>query len=232
MSIDNLVEDLTSQLAKRKLRDWQPKKPNFRQSSSPEIVKKCCLLADLEVTVGEWVTESLKALDNPNLIEMAKSNVSDEIKHERQINYLKDYLKAKESDASREIVKIWQSLTPSFITAYALEMGVFFQILPILNVKGDAFCSTVARWISSDEVFHVYFNGKVANALGQKLTQEHLLAVKKTLDFLYDDEAEASKAFERAIGRFKTGKDLEMEKMSLPTGIAFFEQNDKRSIAY
>lgn len=236
------IQKLLDATSKRRLRSWEPVKPatNIAKEQWSATLERCCILGELEVSVGEWVKEASKALSSKDLElckYMALSNAQDEDKHELQISYLREYVVGKKrsvfQDGADEIIAMWQLLPASFTTAYALESGVFFTILPYLNTYGDSFCSRVSQWISEDETFHVLFNGTMSEMLGEKLTTAHVEAVVKTLFWLFqDDVSEAEKACQRAIRRFKTGYDQNMISEATPTGIAFFEQKSRNQIVY
>lgn len=235
------IQKLLDATSKRRLKGWEPTKPitKIAREQWSATLERCCLLGALEVSVGEWVTKAAEALSTKDLElcrYMALANAQDEEKHDLQIAYLKDYVvkeKSEFQDGADEIVRMWQALPASFTTAYALESGVFFTILPYLNTFGDSFCSRVSQWISEDETFHVLFNGTMSEMLGEKLTTAHVEAVVKTLFWLFqDDVSEAEKACKRAIRRFKTGYDPDMMNEATPTGVSFFEQKTRKQIVY
>lgn len=241
----SLSTTLDSFQARRRFPDWKPEDPYspYHQQSeqATALIKRMLAFLDLEVTVGEWVKQAIASANLQEALPHVERNSRDESKHDEALRKLSLYVGgATETPASRALVKRWQAQKPSFSLAYALEMGVFFSILPALTKYGDMYCVKVSQWISDDEGVHVLVNGLLAKELGERLTKEQMQLVVETLLHIFDGEqesfrsasAEARQVCERALRRLKSGSDPLMMQQSVPVTPAFFEQVDKRSIVY
>lgn len=234
-----LAADLQKFQERRRFPDWKPDKPyspyHAQSTTATEVIKRALAFLDLELVVGEWVVQALERAYLKEAVEYVHRNSADELKHDEVLSILTHYVGGStKTEVSEAIVRDWQKQQPSFSLAYALEMGVFFSILPALTKHGDMYCVKVSQWISDDEGVHVLTNGALAKHLGEKLTKDHLQLVVRTLAYVFEPlgEAEVKRTVERAIRRLNTGKDPDMMQQSVPVTPAFFEQVDKRSIVY
>lgn len=229
-----ITDDLTLFQSKRRYPDWQAqpsKKPRVNDGNENEaIVKRCLAFLDLEVDVGAWVKQQ------GNLQEEVKQhllrNSNDELKHDLVLRMLAVHYSADLTPPLQAlaIIERWREAPESpIVKAYALEMGVFFTILPALMKHGDPYASSVAMWINDDERVHVEVNLRVMRELGLKLTENLVKLVHDTVAFIYpSDPAQAVRACTRMI----TGKDKQMLTDSLPPTFAFFEQKNKQAFVY
>lgn len=235
---DTLVNDLRYYQSKRRFPHWQPKSSgSVRQpdlSTGEQIVKRCLAFLPLEITVGQWVTNDSK--QNAEVDAICFRNAEDEQKHDQALADLSTHYGGASADIrSNSFVEQWRTNdAPAIVKAYALEMGVFFSILPALIRYGDTYASTVSTWISDDERVHVETNLRLMKASKLKLTAELVQLVFATVAwiFLPLGEAEAEAQGRRAIKRLTTGKDPAMLGESLPVTIAYFEQKNKQAIVY
>jgi hypothetical protein len=225
--------------ARRRFPDWKPEDPYspYHENSpvATAVIKRMLALLDLEVTVGEWVRQALASADLQEAQPFVERNSSDESRHDLALRKLVHYVGGSSEDpASRSLVNRWQAQKPSFSLAYALEMGVFFSLLPALTKLGDMYCVKVSQWISDDEGVHVLVNGHLAKLLGEKVTKEQASLVVDTLAWVFQPlgAEEVQEVQKRALRRLATGKDETMMDSSVPVTPAFFEQKDKRSIVY
>lgn len=200
-------------------------------------MKRCLMFLPLEMQVSDWVTgcESLPEDAKAQL----RRNANDELKHDTVLTYLCEYYglleESQANERANQLMQRWQSLEcHPILSAYALEMGVFFTILPTLIKHGDVYAATVAQWINDDERTHVECNLRIVRELGLKLTEELVRLVFDTCFFINESLglSEASKAAKRAVKRLTSTKDAAMVEDSLPTTIAFFEQQAKSAIVY
>lgn len=234
----SLVEDLQKFQAKRKFPDWKPKANTGRyvakNTPAEEVVRRCISLVDLEVQVGDWVEHVSK--DLPDVAQILLRNVADEQKHDIAIRDLQNYYgMPKPTLDTQRLVKQWQELDCSpVVAAYALEMGVFFTILPILRNSGDVYAATVSNWINDDERVHVETNLRLMKHFGLKIPAEVILLVFHTVVYIFQpmgiEKAEAEGR--RACKRLVSTKDPQMLMDSLPITISFFEQNSNQDIVY
>lgn len=234
-SAPDLLSRLSAFQKRRKFPDWQPKPayaPCRIEEPTLSTIHRMLNLLDLEVTVGEWVKEALWQLepaDKAAALVFIERNSLDEQKHDQALRYLATYTNLGAPDAQAQaLVSRWQAQKPSFMLAYALEMGVFMSVLPYLTRAGDMYCAKVSQWIADDEGVHVLTNRELANELKQSLTKEVCKLVVDTLAYIFGDNLQA----ERALRRLTTGKDATMIEESVPVTPAFFEQHDKRSVVY
>jgi hypothetical protein len=233
----SLEQTLASFQRRRRFPDWQPVAPSSRHhidAATVEVIRRICSLLDLEVTVGEWVTDALHALPSSEhraALSYINRNSSDESKHDSVMRHLAQYvgLSEREDPSARAIVDAWQKQQPSFALAYALEMGVFMSILPWLTKNGDMYCVKCAQWIADDEGVHVLTNRELATVLGQPVTRDMGILVKQTLEYIFGAGGDT---VARALRRLQTGTDSAMMNESVAVTPAFFEQHDKRSIKY
>lgn len=229
-----ITDDLTLFQSKRRYPNWQPiasKQPRVNDGNENEaIVKRCLAFLDLEVDVGSWVKQQ------GNISEEVKEhllrNSADEHNHDLVLRMLAVHYSADlcPPAPALAIIERWRQAPESpIVKAYALEMGVFFTVLPALMRFGDPYASSVAMWINDDERVHVEVNLRVMRELGLKLTENLVRLVRDTVAYIYpSDPAQAIRACTRLI----SGKDKEMLTDSLPPTFAFFEQKNKKSFVY
>ena len=241
-----LLEDLQKYQRSRKFPDWQPlptDTQNFTISSASQVIRRALDFLPLELQVAEWDELAQRCgdgLDKEGIRAILERNAADENKHDKALHYLSNhYVKASdvENEAANELLQRWQVLGDMVhpVTAmYALEMGVFFSILPALNKHGDVFASTVAAWISDDERVHVETNLRIMKHLKLQLTKTCLELVRDTVLYIFAPlgEEEAAKQAARSLKRLVSGIDRQMLQESVPVTIAYFEQGHKGSIVY
>lgn len=234
-----LTQDFDRYNSRRRFPDWKPEDPyspyHEQNPTSTLVIRRMLAMLDLELTVGEWVKQALAAANLPEVLPYVERNSSDEQRHDLALRKLARYVGgAIEDKESRAIVSEWQQQQPSFSLAYALEMGVFFTLLPALVDLGDMYCIKVSQWISDDEGVHVLVNGRLAKELGERLSKDHCSLVVATIEWVFRPLGSAAvrKLQERALRRLTSGSDPDMMRSSVPVTPAFFEQVDKRSIVY
>jgi hypothetical protein len=234
-----LAAELQTYQERRRFPDWQPEppySPYYEKSAlATTIIKRMLAFTDLELAVGSWVEQALKKANLREAIPYIERNSSDESKHDRLLELLSSYVGGRTQDTvSASLVERWQQQETSFSLAYALEMGVFFSLLPALTEHGDMYAVKCSQWISDDEGVHVLTNRALAKALGERITAAHQTLVIETLAWVFQPlgQEEVRKICERALRRLKTGADSYMMQQSVPVTPAFFEQVDRRSIVY
>lgn len=234
-----LTQDFDRYNARRRFPEWQPEDPySPYHEQSPEatsVIRRMLAMLDLELTVGEWVKQALADSGLEAAAPYIERNSSDEQRHDLALRKLAFYVGgAIEDKESKGLVLQWQRQQPSFSLAYALEMGVFFTLLPALVEFGDMYCTKVSQWISDDEGVHVLVNGRLAKELGERLSKDQVALVVATIEWVFRPLGATSvrKLQERAIRRLTSGQDPDMMRSSVPVTPAFFEQVDKRSIVY
>lgn len=233
-----LATKLQSFQEKRRFPNWKPQmaKSTYKHTNTvnERIIKRCLAFVDLELQVRDWVITQT-GIDDETKAQLLR-NSNDEDKHDEVLRYLRVYFGHYAVDQqARDIIYRWKSLSVApIVAAYALEMGVFFSILPALVTRGDVYCAAVGTWINDDERVHVECNLAVMKELKLKLTQEVIQLVFDTVEYIFKPLGleGSDKEARRAIKRLTTGKDKQMLIESLPVTTAFFEQDDRRSIVY
>lgn len=237
--MQTLVQDFDRYNARRRFPEWKPEDPySPYHENSPEatqVIRRMLAFLDLELTVGEWVKQALAAANLEAAAPYIERNSLDEQRHDLALRKLAFYVGgASEDNESRALVQEWQKQQPSFSLAYALEMGVFFTLLPALVELGDMYCTKVSQWISDDEGVHVLVNGRLAKELGERLTKQQVGLVIRTIAWVFKPMGQeyVMRLQQRSLRRLTSGQDPDMMKQSVPVTPAFFEQTDKRSIVY
>lgn len=236
-----LVTDLQSFQRRRKFPNWQPQKPgnSYKGSTATseyQVLLRCLDFLPLELQVQNWDAEADLVPELAEASDILQRNAADEDKHNTVLKYLYDYLgKQGIGQQAQQLLDKWEALNcHPVLSMYALEMGVFFSILPTLTKFGDVYAAQVAQWINDDERVHVETGLRLMKALGLKLTSELLELIYLTNVYIYTPlgHVEAHARARRACERTVTTKDRNMLNESLPTTIAFFEQHSRQSIVY
>jgi hypothetical protein len=159
------------QLQERK-RLWTPVAISAGQlmAGGEEVIQRALALRCLEIPVGDFIADAMKG-DLPTdkgCLELLKSNVKDEEKHDIALNYaaqahnVPDNIEAE----AQKICKAWLELDRHpVLKAVVLERSVFFVLLPIFRFLGDTGLRTTSADISRDEQTHVAANSLVCDAL-------------------------------------------------------------------
>jgi len=154
-------------------RTWTPVAVNAGQllPGGEEVIQRALALRCLEIPVGDFIQEAMKGdlPDEKGCIELLKSNVEDEEKHDIALNYaaaahkVPDTLEAE----AQKICKAWLELDRHpVLKAVILERSIFFVLLPIFRFLGDTGLRTTSADISRDEQTHVAANSLVCSAMG------------------------------------------------------------------
>ena len=158
-------------------RTWTPvavTQGNIKPGSERALFS-CLSLRALELHVKEMLAQGLERdlPDDPGVIPALKSNMTDEDKHDRALNYIVDVhgTDAKAEREAQNILKAWyQAPEHPILKTAILERSVFFVLLPFFRFNGDVGIRTVASDISRDEQTHVAIHAMVAHDLGYKTT--------------------------------------------------------------
>ena len=158
-------------------RTWTPVAVDKGQvtEGAEETLKRCLALRTLELPVKEMLAQGLERdlPNDPGVIPALQSNMQDEDKHDRALQFIVDAHGVDER-AEREAQRIreaWLS-DPShpILKTAILERSVFFVLLPFFRFNGDMGIRTVASDISRDEQTHVAIHAMVAHDLGEQTT--------------------------------------------------------------
>ena len=238
----SVAEQIQEIAGKRRLKGWEPVPTTSKFTGDPgvrKVIQRLCLLKNLEIQVGDWINAGLSEQEEETIAKALKQNISDEERHYRTVQALEAYvdplLDKGEQLMAERIIQLWAELPQTFASAYALEMGVFFSILPWMAKHGSPYIQQASNWISDDEAVHVRIHLLCSKLCGQKLNVNHLQAIRQTLAFLFRqviDEKEFGQLVDRAFARLKTGKDDTMRDESVLATPAFFEQRTREDIKY
>jgi hypothetical protein len=182
-------------------RKWTPVQMTAGTLSegAEEALFRALALRQLEIPVGDFISNSLKGDIPENAREILEMNVVDEENHDLALSYAAtaigtDEKAEKEANA---LTRAWISHPDHTICkAMVLERAVFFTILPFFRAFGDAGLRTVSADISRDEQIHVATNSIVCRELG--------LTPSPSLDKLR--KATVNWVFEPLKGNEKLGK--------------------------
>ena len=133
-----------------------------------EALMRALALRQLEIPVGDFISNSLKGDIPVNAREILEMNVVDEENHDLALSYAASAIGVDEK-AEREaaaLTKAWIAHPDHTVCkAMVLERAVFFTILPFFRAFGDAGLRTVSADISRDEQIHVATNSLVCREL-------------------------------------------------------------------
>ena len=165
-----------TQIASRK-RTWTPVAVTAGElkPGSEETIFRCLALRTLELPVKEMLAQGLERHlpDDPGVLPALLSNMSDEDKHDRALNFIVDFHGVNDG-AEREAQRIREAWLrdPShpILKTAILERSVFFVLLPFFRFCGDVGIRTVASDISRDEQTHTALHAMCAHDIGEKTT--------------------------------------------------------------
>ena len=156
-------------------RTWTPVKvtADALMPEAEEVIQRALALRCLEIPVGDFIEQAMKGdlPDEEGCIDLLKSNVEDEEKHDIALNFAAQAHKVPDriEKEAQHICKTWLELDRHpVLKAVVLERSVFFVLLPIFRALGDTGLRTTSADISRDEQTHVAANSLVCAALGLK----------------------------------------------------------------
>jgi hypothetical protein len=152
-------------------RKWTPVQmtAGTMTAGAEEALMRALALRQLEIPVGDFITNSLKGDIPENAREILEMNVVDEENHDLALGYAAAAIgvDAKAEAEAAALTKAWINHPDHTICkAMVLERAVFFTILPFFRAFGDAGLRTVSADISRDEQIHVATNSLVCRELG------------------------------------------------------------------
>ena len=225
---------------KSRKRSWTPVAVDKGQvvQGSEDTLKRCLALRTLELPVKEMLAEGLTRHlpDDPGVIPALESNMADEDKHDRALQYIVD-VHGVDERAEREAERIRQAWLrdpahPILKTAI-LERSVFFVLLPFFRFNGDMGIRTVASDISRDEQTHTLIHAMVAHDLGEKTTPALDKLRKATVHWAMDqlsvnDNKYLNKDFwlKASDNLYHQGKATELVETQRARMPAFFEASN------
>lgn len=162
-------------------RTWTPVRPTAGKlkPGSEETIFRALSLRQLELPVGDFISEATKKDVPAASLDLLRSNINDEEKHDLALGYVADSL-GTDIQAEAEAARLTQAWIHhpdhTVLKAMVLERSIFFVLLPFFRFNGDAGLRTVSADISRDEQVHVAANSLVSQELG--------LTVSPSLDTL------------------------------------------------
>ena len=162
-------------------RTWTPVQTTGGKlkEGSEEAIFRALALRQLELPVGEFISDALKSEVPEAARDLLLTNIKDEENHDLALGYAASALGTNsqaEAEAAR-LRKAWEDHPDhTVLKALVAERSIFFVILPFFRFNGDAGLRTISADISRDEQVHVATNSLVCRELG--------LSVSPSLDRL------------------------------------------------
>ena len=235
------------QYLKQRKRTWTPTavSAELLKAGGEDVIRRALALRCLEIPVGDFIESAMKG-DLPTdegCIELLKSNVKDEIKHDQALNLAASVHGVSpriEAEAAR-ICQAWLELDRHpVLKAMVLERSVFFVLLPIFRFLGDTGLRTTSADISRDEQTHVAANTLVCNALGLKTDPKINALRRATVNWVLQslsgeatDKYLSSNFWMRASDNlYERGKAEELTETRVSRVPAFFETSNVNLPSY
>jgi len=183
----------TELLSKKK--PWTPTLGKTEQLNEgvEEVIAKALAVRILEIPVGEWIQDATIRENNSLFIDAKKlllSNIEDETKHDVALTMAANSYNITSDRQTKEagiIANEWINHPDHpLVKAWVIENSVFFVILPIFRMFGDAGLRLISRDISNDETIHVATNRALSKELGYKFSDSLDRLRKKTVDWLVE----------------------------------------------
>jgi hypothetical protein len=227
-----LIDKLEAIQTKRKYPHWRPRKVEATVSNVDPVIIRCLEFLPLELSVAEWDYEASNLEDCELIADILHRNANDEDKHDKALAYLSKHYGMQPGVRSQEaqnLIDRWKNnKSHPLCRMLALEMGVFFSILPYLKMNGDTYAAEVSDWIKDDEVVHVKTGLLLVSELWLTIDKELLKLVYDSNNYIFKSHDKAAKATMRLVN----GSASDLIDESLPQTVGFFELNDVRKTYY
>ena len=151
-------------------RTWTPVQTTAGQvvEGAEETIFRALAIRHMELPVGDFINEALKNEVPAASVDLLRSNIKDEEKHDLALGYIANALGVDEK-AESEAIRIrdaWiEHPDHTVLKAMVAERAIFFVLLPFFRFNGDAGLRTVSADISRDEQVHVATNSLVCREL-------------------------------------------------------------------
>lgn len=227
-------------------RSWEVIDVDPNQKINPEVkrtLQKALAVSALELPVADFIYDEINK--NPDKIEpplrtLLLANAEDEVKHDQALNNLKKILKPLPEDVDfmervvKEAEKQADIMSPITV-AGALEVSVFFVVLPMYRFLGSSAFRTVANDISNDENIHVATNVNLANDWGYKrrpslnnLRKDIMHWLTLDLPVKHENKFMSRDHWIKASNNlYKNGKSEELADTRRSVMPSFFEKSNK-----
>ena len=152
-------------------RTWTPVQTTGGKlkEGSEEAIFRALALRQLELPVGEFISDALKSEVPEAARDLLLTNIKDEENHDLALGYAANAIgtdSQAETEAAR-LRKAWEDHPDhTVLKALVAERSIFFVILPFFRFNGDAGLRTISADISRDEQVHVATNSLVCRELG------------------------------------------------------------------
>jgi hypothetical protein len=193
-----MISNYTDLLAKK--RQWTPVRPTYEPvvEGAEDVLARALSLRALEIPVGNFIEAATKKEIPTNSLELLKSNIVDEIRHDQALQFAADSFGTRLHNYDKEasaIVNAWINATEHpVLKAMVLERSVFFVLLPILRFLGNSALRTVSSDISMDEQIHVVTNSLFCKDMEIDLTTNLDRLRKATVAWMVDKVGEVAAA--------------------------------------
>jgi hypothetical protein len=151
-------------------RTWTPVQTTAGQvvEGAEETIFRALAIRHMELPVGDFINEALKNEVPAASVDLLRSNIKDEEKHDLALGYIANALGVDEK-AESEAIRLrdaWiEHPDHTVLKAMVAERAIFFVLLPFFRFNGDAGLRTVSADISRDEQVHVATNSLVCREL-------------------------------------------------------------------
>lgn len=151
-------------------RTWTPVQTTAGKlvEGAEETIYRALAIRHMELPVGDFIDEALKNEVPAASVDLLRSNIKDEEKHDLALGYIANALgvdEKAESEAFR-LRDAWiEHPDHTVLKAMVAERAIFFVLLPFFRFNGDAGLRTVSADISRDEQVHVATNSLVCREL-------------------------------------------------------------------
>ena len=151
-------------------RKWTPVQTTSGKlvEGAEETIFRALAIRHMELPVGDFINEALKNEVPAASVDLLRSNIKDEEKHDLALGYIANALGVDEK-AESEAIRIrdaWiEHPDHTVLKAMVAERAIFFVLLPFFRFNGDAGLRTVSADISRDEQVHVATNSLVCREL-------------------------------------------------------------------
>jgi hypothetical protein len=151
-------------------RTWTPVQTTAGKlvEGAEETIYRALAIRHMELPVGDFIDEALKNEVPKASVDLLRSNIKDEEKHDLALGYIANALGVDEK-AESEAIRLrdaWiEHPDHTVLKAMVAERAIFFVLLPFFRFNGDAGLRTVSADISRDEQVHVATNSLVCREL-------------------------------------------------------------------
>jgi hypothetical protein len=151
-------------------RTWTPVQTTAGKlvEGAEETIYRALAIRHMELPVGDFIDEALKNEVPAASVDLLRSNIKDEEKHDLALSYIANALGVDEK-AESEAIRLrdaWiEHPDHTVLKAMVAERAIFFVLLPFFRFNGDAGLRTVSADISRDEQVHVATNSLVCREL-------------------------------------------------------------------